>query len=492
MLVSAVVGGGALVITPSAAMADAGDVLTVSDALYNTPYGSELFMEQFASVTDTDDNGLVTVGDLIDFTFVVTNTGNAQVDSIAVEQASGGAVDCPSTTLAPMEQMTCKAVAPYVVTDDDFEKGLVENSATATGASATNSSIRTGQSVARIETGAPVPTVPVNSGSLSLSKAIRGGTLWYDGDTPKTPSHNTVVSTVRFLAVNNGTEALSEVVLTDQVKVGDAVTDMGCYFPDDDENEVPGTFNDATQTWSVRWEASFGENPVLWEPGAMIMCSAVLWPAEGANQHADIATIQARVPGTPEEPSTPGEPGDPSTPGEPSDPSTPGEPGEPSTPGEPGDPSTPGEPGVPSTPGEPGDPSTPGEPGDPSTPGEPGEPGEPSTPDEPGDPSTPDEPGEPSTPGEPGEPSTPDEPGKPSTPGEPSTPNEPSTPVTPANPSAPKDETTPSSNGATASAEQLALTGGNLQLVWWEVAGGIVLLGFGATLMMRRKSQKQS
>ena len=70
-------------------------------------------------------------GDTIDYSFVVTNTGNVTLTGIVVDDPLVGAVDCPVTTLAPTESTTCTAT--YTLTQADVDAGVVDNTATVTG-----------------------------------------------------------------------------------------------------------------------------------------------------------------------------------------------------------------------------------------------------------------------------------------------------------------------------------------------------------------------
>ncbi|MEL6892326.1 MAG: hypothetical protein AAFP84_12065 [Actinomycetota bacterium] len=76
---------------------------------------------------------VVSVGDVLTYTFVVTNTGNVTLTDVAVDDPLPGlsAVSCPETTLTPGESTTCTAT--YSVTQDDVDRGEILNAATATG-----------------------------------------------------------------------------------------------------------------------------------------------------------------------------------------------------------------------------------------------------------------------------------------------------------------------------------------------------------------------
>ena len=88
--------------------------------------------KQAGPVVDTDLDGLTDAGDTITYTFVVTNSGNLTLGSVAVLDAMVGTVTCPPGALAPGEFKTCTA-APYVLSQADVDRGAVDNTATATG-----------------------------------------------------------------------------------------------------------------------------------------------------------------------------------------------------------------------------------------------------------------------------------------------------------------------------------------------------------------------
>ena len=72
-------------------------------------------------------------GELVTYTYVVTNTGNVTLTAVNVSDPMPGlsAVDCPVSTLAPSAQVTCTAT--YTTTQADVDAGFVRNTATATG-----------------------------------------------------------------------------------------------------------------------------------------------------------------------------------------------------------------------------------------------------------------------------------------------------------------------------------------------------------------------
>jgi hypothetical protein len=77
------------------------------------------------------------VGDIVTYTFHVTNTGNVLLSGITIDEGSfsgtgiAPVATCPPVSLAPGDSVDCTAT--YTVTQADIDAGSVTNSATATG-----------------------------------------------------------------------------------------------------------------------------------------------------------------------------------------------------------------------------------------------------------------------------------------------------------------------------------------------------------------------
>ena len=131
--------------TATQADVDAGAVTNIATAIGDPPGGGDPVVSPPDSVTVPDERfpsltveksataaKFAKVGDVIDFTFKVTNTGNVTMSGIVVNDAKiDAAATCPTTTLAPGQAVTCKG--SHKVTQADVDAGEFHNVATTTG-----------------------------------------------------------------------------------------------------------------------------------------------------------------------------------------------------------------------------------------------------------------------------------------------------------------------------------------------------------------------
>jgi len=115
-----------------------GDVTTVgldepgtTDVTYQTP-APGMTVEKSAELDDTNDNGLADVGEEINYSFTVENTGNVALNGVSIDDPKVSGLDPASADLAPGDVVVFTA-DPYVVTKGDVKDGSVDNTATATG-----------------------------------------------------------------------------------------------------------------------------------------------------------------------------------------------------------------------------------------------------------------------------------------------------------------------------------------------------------------------
>jgi uncharacterized repeat protein (TIGR01451 family) len=91
-------------------------------------------VKSYSGSTDTNGNGYVDAGDVLNFTFAVTNTGNLTLANVAVSDPIAVLVGGPIPSLAPGATDTATFTATYVLTDADIDRTYFENTATTTGA----------------------------------------------------------------------------------------------------------------------------------------------------------------------------------------------------------------------------------------------------------------------------------------------------------------------------------------------------------------------
>ncbi|WP_106816303.1 DUF7507 domain-containing protein [Microbacterium timonense] len=95
------------------------------------------------------------VGDVIDYSFTVTNTGNVTLRGVAIDETAfsgSGAmstISCPSGALAPGASTECTAT--YPVTQADLTAGRIDNTATATATTPAGSPVTSAASTAAVD-----------------------------------------------------------------------------------------------------------------------------------------------------------------------------------------------------------------------------------------------------------------------------------------------------------------------------------------------------
>lgn len=90
----------------------------------------ELALEKTGTFSDTNGDGYAQPGEVIQYEFKVTNTGDVQLTGITITDSKVSNILCSGTAaLAPGESTTCTGT--YAVTQDDINAGSVYNLATA-------------------------------------------------------------------------------------------------------------------------------------------------------------------------------------------------------------------------------------------------------------------------------------------------------------------------------------------------------------------------
>ncbi|MGB7861744.1 MAG: hypothetical protein WBM90_14715, partial [Acidimicrobiia bacterium] len=135
VLTAADVDGGSVDSDATATASDAAGIAVSDSDTISEPIPPEpsISINKTAGLDDTVvlPAGRVDVGDVISYSFDVTNTGNVTLDPVSVDDPTTGGVTCPGTSLASGEMMTCNA--SLLLDQVDIDSGSVANTATATG-----------------------------------------------------------------------------------------------------------------------------------------------------------------------------------------------------------------------------------------------------------------------------------------------------------------------------------------------------------------------
>ena len=95
---------------------------------------------------------------------------------------------------------------------------------------------------------------------------------------------------LKFTVTNPGTEDLKQVVVTDTTLGSGTVESMACTFPGE-KAPTAGVYDAASKKWTVKWAASFANNPQLLKTGVSFPCTARLTGVTLDQVHTDNSTV---------------------------------------------------------------------------------------------------------------------------------------------------------------------------------------------------------
>ncbi|GAB3397986.1 hypothetical protein GCM10027568_34410 [Humibacter soli] len=203
---------------------DAGSVTNTASATALAPGGAPVTSpSSSATVTATQAPGLEiaktvdptavdAAGQTVTYTFAVTNTGNATLNQLAVSDTdfSGSgtlsAISCPTTTLAPGDNVSCSAT--YVVTQEDMDSGSVTNTATATGVDTAGATVTSDPSEATFTVTAQPALTLVKTAQATTTDSEAGQQVEYD-----------------FLITNTGNVTVADVTSEEDTFTGTGTLD---------------------------------------------------------------------------------------------------------------------------------------------------------------------------------------------------------------------------------------------------------------------------
>jgi uncharacterized repeat protein (TIGR01451 family) len=176
--------------TTTQADADAGSVINTATASGTPPAGPAVSTSDSAAVSiaaapavslqkTVSPTAVSRVGEVLTFSFLVTNTGNITLEDVVVSDGMAGlsAVSCPgfSGVLAPGQSTTCTAT--YSVTQADLNSGVIRNSATVVASGVLgNAQVSSSADVSVAISAAPAISITKRSSAVS---AANGTTVVY-------------------------------------------------------------------------------------------------------------------------------------------------------------------------------------------------------------------------------------------------------------------------------------------------------------------------
>ncbi|MDI5897154.1 gliding motility-associated C-terminal domain-containing protein [Flavobacterium yafengii] len=148
--------------------------------------------------------GIGAIGNVITYTFVVTNTGNTSLSNIIINDVLTGSVNLAVSPSTLIPNATGTTTATYTIQQIDVDSGKVTNSATVTGTTPTNGTV-TDTSGTTITNDTPTETTLTPSPSIALVKVGAVGGIGAIGN----------VITYTFVVTNTGNTSLSNIIIND-------------------------------------------------------------------------------------------------------------------------------------------------------------------------------------------------------------------------------------------------------------------------------------
>ncbi|KIQ66176.1 hypothetical protein TR51_00290 [Kitasatospora griseola] len=195
--------------------------------------------EALLSVEKTADSaGPFHVGDTVNYTYTVTNTGTALVHNVSVADDHVASVTCNATTLNPGQSTLCHG--SYVVTTADVQTGHVTNTARASGVDPEGRPVESGPSEVTVETTSGASSLSITKQSDVSGSAQVGDTVTYS-----------------YTVTNTGTTVLTDVMVRDDrvasvsceattLEPGASTTCHGVYVVTEEDAKAGHVINTAT------------------------------------------------------------------------------------------------------------------------------------------------------------------------------------------------------------------------------------------------------
>ncbi|MFI9786904.1 LPXTG cell wall anchor domain-containing protein, partial [Kitasatospora sp. NPDC051984] len=239
---------GTYVIT--AADAAAGHVMNVAHASGIDPSGDSVESPpgevdvpvvgeaRLSIVKKADGAGPFRAGDVVQYTYTVTNTGAVAVHDVALSDDHVASVTCDATTLNPGQSTVCHG--SYTITEEDVEAGHVTNTATASGTDPEGHPVVSPPGEATVETVSGASSLSIVKESDVSGSAKVGDTITYT-----------------YTVTNTGSTVLTDVSVSDDrvspvvcesttLEPGQSTTCRGTYVVTEEDAKAGHVTNVAT------------------------------------------------------------------------------------------------------------------------------------------------------------------------------------------------------------------------------------------------------
>ncbi|WP_442922810.1 beta strand repeat-containing protein, partial [Microbacterium sp. Leaf161] len=231
---------------------DAGTVENTATAGASTPGGANISASSDEVVTELDepdpavvttksariaDGGTGAVGDVIEYTVTVRNSGNVTLEDVGIvdelEDLSDIAVVWPGDAGVLAPEQTLTGTARYVITQADVDRGEVSNIAVGSGTDPSGTTVDDPSAQVVVDTVSAAPNATV-----AKSGALRAGALGRAGD----------IVTYSFRIVNTGNVTLTDATLDDPMP---GLSAIDVAWPGEDGVLAPGAGADATAEYEL-------------------------------------------------------------------------------------------------------------------------------------------------------------------------------------------------------------------------------------------------
>ena len=195
-------------------------------------------LKRVSSITDNTGNDITDLGDVINYAFSVSNTGNTTLSNVAVTDPNGVMAGGPLVKLAPGIADTTTFTATHLVSVADMKAGSVVNQATARGGAVNGSAVSDISDSADLTEDDPTVTAIIVKPAIALVKRARS--ITNTNGNGLVDAGDTIV--YEFIVTNTGNVTLSNIQITDPLITVSGATIASLDAGDSDSTTFTATY----------------------------------------------------------------------------------------------------------------------------------------------------------------------------------------------------------------------------------------------------------